>query len=158
MLVSLSSLLGWIGESKMWCKAADGLQSGHSTRTAGPGAAQRQQGGVCPPVGIFPFQISSALFTGLICTGGARAAMALPCVALLFDAEGSFPPQQELRHPKCSAQAGRGGRDEGLADTEPRARGENPCSPEPRMLLLAADVSAGPWGQRAAESNFPMGK
>lgn len=44
--------------------------------------------------------------------------MALPCVPLLLDAEGNFPAQQELQHPKCSAQAGRGGRDEGLADTE----------------------------------------
>lgn len=67
---------------------------------------------------FFPIQIGSALLMGLVCTRGARAAMALPCVPLLLDAEGNFPAQQELQHPKCSAQAGRGGRDEGLADTE----------------------------------------
>lgn len=48
---------GGKGESKTWCKAAEGLQSGHSTQTTGPGAARRQQGGVCPPYRCFsPFR------------------------------------------------------------------------------------------------------
>lgn len=78
--------------------------------------------------------------------------MALPCVPLLFDAEGSFPPQQELRHPKCSAQAGRGGRDEGLADTELRARGKIPAHQSRGCCcsLQTCQQAPGASGQRKA--------